>query len=153
MRIKAIYVVNATAEGKIVTRLPRDEEELAAQRKTKLEGKDGWKAAIDWVNGKDEDLEECPPGPGGGGKGKERLNNTRHVASRRIASHLILSHRIASYPSLESWNVFLYFSGHEAIDDKFDLRLDRGEVPVRRSPLHRGLAPYRRRSGWQGPER
>jgi hypothetical protein len=34
-----------------VTRLPRDEEELAAQRKEKLEGKDGWRAAIDWVNG------------------------------------------------------------------------------------------------------
>lgn len=41
MRIKAIWVVNATAEGKIVTRLPRDEEELAAQRAKKLEVRGG----------------------------------------------------------------------------------------------------------------
>ena len=49
--MEAIYVVNATSEGKIVTLLPRDEEELAEQRKGKLEGKGGWTATIDWVNG------------------------------------------------------------------------------------------------------
>ena len=51
MRIKVVYVVNATAEGKIVTRMPRDDEALAKEREGKLQGKDGWKAAIDWVSG------------------------------------------------------------------------------------------------------
>ena len=51
MRIKAIWVVNATPEGEIVTRLPRDDEALADSRQEKLKGEAGWKAAIDWVNG------------------------------------------------------------------------------------------------------
>ena len=50
-RIKVIYVVNATAEGVIVTPMPGDEDTLTAQRQKELSGEKGWRAAIDWVHG------------------------------------------------------------------------------------------------------
>jgi phosphoribosylanthranilate isomerase len=51
MRIKAIWVLNADAEGKIVTKFPGDEEKLIAERTKKMSGPQGWKAAIDFVSG------------------------------------------------------------------------------------------------------
>ena len=50
-RIKAIWVLNADADGKIVTKLPGDEETLIAERQKKMSGERGWKAAIDFVSG------------------------------------------------------------------------------------------------------
>ena len=51
MKIKAVYVVSAAKDGAIVTPMPGDEEKLCEDRRTKLSGAGGWKAAIDWVNG------------------------------------------------------------------------------------------------------
>ena len=50
-RIKAIWVLNADADGKIVTKLPGDEEKLIAERQKKMSGPQGWRAAIDFVSG------------------------------------------------------------------------------------------------------
>jgi len=51
MKIKAIYVVNASADGAIATPMPGDEAKLTDQRNEALKGEKGWRAAIDWVNG------------------------------------------------------------------------------------------------------
>lgn len=50
-RIKAIWVLNAEKDGRIVTSLPGDEEKLIAERQKKMSGPQGWKAAIDFVSG------------------------------------------------------------------------------------------------------
>lgn len=50
-RVKAIWVLSADADGKIVTSLPGDEEKLIAERQKRMSGAQGWKAAIDFVSG------------------------------------------------------------------------------------------------------
>ena len=51
-KIKVIWVCSADESGRIVTKLPGEsEEELTSRRAKMLSGEQGWKAAIDWVNG------------------------------------------------------------------------------------------------------
>ena len=51
MRLKAIWVLNADANGQIVSKFPGDEEKLIAERQKRMSGEQGWKAAIDFVSG------------------------------------------------------------------------------------------------------
>ena len=51
MRVKAIYVLEASEDGRVMTKLPGDEEKLIAQRREAMSGEQGWRAAVDFVNG------------------------------------------------------------------------------------------------------
>ena len=51
MRVRAVWVLNADANGKIVTKFPGDEDKLIAARQKSMSGEQGWRAAVDFVNG------------------------------------------------------------------------------------------------------
>ena len=51
MRIRAVWVLNADANGQIVSKFPGDEEKLIAARQKSMSGEQGWRAAVDFVNG------------------------------------------------------------------------------------------------------